>query len=285
MRPVEFTTEQIIEAGQALLDAGRNVTGFALRQRVGGGNPTRLKQVWDEHVASQSVTQAEPVAELPVEVAEEVKAVTATLTERITQLATELNDKAVKAAERRVAEVVRAAGEQRAQADRELADAAQTVEDLETALDSSREESRSLQERLAEVMTLNQTQAVELAQLRERLSAAVDSAKVQLAEAEDAKAAKVAAESALAATKIDLARVQQHATDLESALKEQKQRSVEVIGKLEDSKRHVEAELSEVRKEAREASKALAHATGEADALRAQVVSQEATIRAFNGRK
>ncbi|WP_329955201.1 DNA-binding protein, partial [Xanthomonas albilineans] len=45
MRPAEFTLEQIIEAGQELQAAGRNITGFALRQRVGGGNPSRLKQV------------------------------------------------------------------------------------------------------------------------------------------------------------------------------------------------------------------------------------------------
>ena len=31
MRPAEFPTEAIIEAGQALHAAGRNVTGFALR--------------------------------------------------------------------------------------------------------------------------------------------------------------------------------------------------------------------------------------------------------------
>ena len=64
MRPAEFPVEAIIEAGQALQAAGRNVTGFALRQKVGGGNPTRLRQVWDEHLASNSVAQAQPVAEL-----------------------------------------------------------------------------------------------------------------------------------------------------------------------------------------------------------------------------
>lgn len=63
MRPVEFTAEQIVEAGQALQVAGRNITGFALRQKVGGGNPSRLKQVWDEHINSQAVTRAEPVAD------------------------------------------------------------------------------------------------------------------------------------------------------------------------------------------------------------------------------
>jgi hypothetical protein len=130
MRPATYESEQIIEAGLALQAEGRNITGFALRNQVGGGNPTRLRQIWDEYQASQSTVVTEPVAELPVEVAEEV-AVSAALSERITQLATELNDKAVRAAERWVAEVTRAAGEQTAQAERELADAAQTVDDLE----------------------------------------------------------------------------------------------------------------------------------------------------------
>lgn len=43
MRPAEFTPEQIIEAGQELQAAGRNITGFALRQKVGGGNPQGLR--------------------------------------------------------------------------------------------------------------------------------------------------------------------------------------------------------------------------------------------------
>ena len=42
MRPVEFTPESIIQAGQDLQKAGRNITGFALRQKVGGGNPSRV---------------------------------------------------------------------------------------------------------------------------------------------------------------------------------------------------------------------------------------------------
>ena len=99
MRPAEFAPEAIIQAGQELQATGRNITGFALRQKVGGGNPTRLKQVWDEHINSQTTAKAEPVAELPVEVAEEVASVTKALTERLAALAVELNDKAVKAAE------------------------------------------------------------------------------------------------------------------------------------------------------------------------------------------
>ncbi|TCD46913.1 DNA-binding protein, partial [Chlorobium sp. N1] len=74
MRPVEFTTEEIVKAGQELQAAGRNITGFALRQKIGGGNPSRLKQVWDEYLSSQAEVKAEPVAELPPEVADAVAA-------------------------------------------------------------------------------------------------------------------------------------------------------------------------------------------------------------------
>jgi colicin import membrane protein len=177
MRPAEFAPEAIIQAGEDLQTAGRNITGFALRQKVGGGNPSRLKQVWDEHLASRSMTRVEPVAELPIEVAEEVAAVTKALTERLGALAVELNDKAVKAAERRVHEVVRSAGEQREQAERELADASQTVEDIETKLDQTQAEADALEIKLADTQKASQTQAIELAQLRERLTATEQSAK------------------------------------------------------------------------------------------------------------
>ncbi|MGS3140909.1 DNA-binding protein [Aeromonas sanarellii] len=177
MRPAEFSLEEIIAAGEALVAAGRNVTGFALRQKVGGGNPNRLKQVWGEHLAAKNTTEAEPVAELPIEVAEEVAAVTKALTERLSTLAVELNDKAVKAAERRVAEVLRTAGEQREQAERELVDAAQTVDDLEAQLDESQAAIESLEKQLGESQARGQGQAVELAQLRERLAATEQSAR------------------------------------------------------------------------------------------------------------
>ncbi|NCN97439.1 MAG: kfra protein, partial [Rhodoferax sp.] len=178
MRPVEFSPESIITAGQDLQATGRNITGFALRQKVGGGNPSRLKQVWDEHLASQSVTKAEPVAELPVEVAEEVALVTKELTQRLAALASELNDKAVKAAERRVHEVVRSAGEQRAQAERELADASQTVDDLEAMVDEATVQVTGLEVKLADLQTSHQAQAVEFAQVRERLVMTEQTAKV-----------------------------------------------------------------------------------------------------------
>ena len=171
MRPTEFSTEEIVKAGLELQAAGRNITGFALRQKVGGGSAGRLRQVWSEYASSLSVTQAEPVAELPVEVAEQLGIVSATLIERLKTLAADLNDRAVKASERRVAEVVRSAGEQRAQAERELADASLTVDDLEKNLDAAAADREVLRTKLDESNAANQSQAIEIAQLKERLDA------------------------------------------------------------------------------------------------------------------
>jgi len=222
MRPVEFSPESIITAGQDLQATGRNITGFALRQKVGGGNPSRLKQVWDEHLASQSVTKAEPVAELPVEVAEEVALVTKELTQRLAALAIELNDKAVKAAERRVHEVVRSAGEQRAQAERELADASQTVEDLESMVDEAAGQVTGLEAKLGELQAAHQAQAVELAQVRERLTVTEQTAKVA-GEQHAAELARMAG-----TIEVERARHLQESEQLRAELVEQKKVSLGV---------------------------------------------------------
>jgi chromosome segregation ATPase len=177
MRPTEISNEDIVKAGKELLAAGRNVTGFALRQRVGGGSAPRLKQVWDEHLNSQAGVVVDQMAELPIELEEQLKAVSGALVERLRLLATELNDHAVKASERRVSEVVRSAGEQRAQAERELADASTTVDDLEAKLGAAAEEVQSLTAKLTHCAEVSQQQAVELAQLKERLTAADTTAK------------------------------------------------------------------------------------------------------------
>jgi len=172
MRPTEFSNEDIIKAGKELVAAGRNVTGFALRQRVGGGSAPRLKQVWDEHISSQSSEPPTEQAELPVELDDQLKAVSAELVDRLQKLASDMHTKAVRASERRVAEIVRTAGEQRAQAERELADASMTVDELEAKLDAATNEIQELREKVAEATRTSQAQAVELAQLKERMATA-----------------------------------------------------------------------------------------------------------------
>lgn len=71
------------------------------------------------------------------------------------------------------------------------------------------------------------------------------------------------------------------AARLTDQLKDQKARSVEVIGKLEKSKQTVEGELTASRKEARDLSAQLGKATGELEALRTQVAGQTDVIKGF----
>lgn len=169
MRPVEFTDEQVIEAGCTLQAQGRNITGFALRKLVGGGDPTRLKQRWDAHQASTAAGEPETVVELPIEVANVVDGLAVELAGRLKALAVEVNDKAVKAAERRVSEVVKAAGEQASQAERELSDAATAVDELETVVAELQEQVQAKDRAYEALRQANQQQAVELAELRERM--------------------------------------------------------------------------------------------------------------------
>ena len=290
MRPAEFVPEAIIQAGQELQATGRNITGFALRQKVGGGNPTRLKQVWDEYINSQTTAKAEPVAELPVEVAEEVATVTKALTERLAALAVELNDKAVKAAERRVHEVVRAAGEQREQAERELADASQTVDDLENKLDEAASAAAVLEKRLADSQTNHQAQAVELAQVRERLALIEQTAK--------AATEQHAAELARLNTSIEserqrhqqeadqlraeLAKVQAKAEAAEQSHQEQRKTAAQEAHRAAEHMTKAQAERDSARKEASAAREEAAKLRGQVEALQTQAADQ---LRALASRQ
>lgn len=300
MRPVEFAPEQIVEAGQALQASGRNVTGFALRQKVGGGNPNRLKQVWDEHQASQSVAQVEPVAELPVEVAEQLKIVTGALTERLAALAVDLNDKAVKASERRVSEVVRAAGEQREQAERELADASQTVEDLERQLDEAQERIELLQQQLTDSGTVQQEQKVAIAHLQERLAAAekaareaaVDHGKREAelkAQLDDTRRAEQAAREreAQAVGAMSLAE-KQHLEDAEVAqrlrieLRETADKLATAAAQLATQGEQVtqaKVELAAAREESKAAARVASEATGREQAAQAQIKALQDALK------
>lgn len=283
MRPAEFSPEEIVAAGEALVAAGRNVTGFALRQKVGGGNPNRLKQVWDEHLAAKNTTEAEPVAELPVEVAEEVAAVTKSLTERLATLAVELNDKAVKAAERRVAEVLRTAGEQREQAERELVDAAQTVDELETRLDESQAEVESLERRLSEAQSHGQAQAVELAQLRERLVATEQAARAT-ADAHEAVRSELDAARRDAGVKIEalrdeLAQLRERLAASEQAAAVAAETHARELEQAHSETKTVRAELDVARREAAEARESAAKLAGQLEAVQAQNATLLAAVQ------
>lgn len=170
MRPAEFTAEQIIEAGKALQEKGRSITGFALRQVVGGGNPARMKQVWDEHVASTTKPPAPQAQVLPEEINRAVEAAVQALGERLGAIATHIHSQALQAAHVRVEEVRRAAAVQRDAADRELTDAGQAVEDMKAKVDSMQ---AALDEHVATIEALRQelgVKGLENAQLTEHVT-------------------------------------------------------------------------------------------------------------------
>lgn len=281
-RPADITDEQIIEAGNTLTKANRNVTGFALRKLTGGGDPKRLREVWDRHHATQAVSNAEPVVELPLEVAESLAALTKGLVDKINVLALELNDKAVKTQERRVADVLRAAREQQAQSERELADASQAVDELEAMLADEKARVGGLTKHLAEVQAANQTQAVELATLRERLEAAEKNAKVasEQHEAEQAKLRKQLTDQKQAAQSIaaerdqlktELVKVQTMANAAEESRKDERKRAAAELQRTADKLIKLEAEMDSAKREAGGAREQVAQLTGQLTAMKTQV--------------
>lgn len=300
MRPTEITNDQILQAGQSLQAAGRNVTGFALRQAIGGGNPTRLRQVWDERASATAAAAAEPVVELPAELAQEVEEAGKSLAERLTALAGALNTHAVRAADRRVADLVRASAEQREQVERELADAAQTLDDLESNLDATRTEGAELARQLGDAQRTEQAQAVELAQIRERLAlteqaarGAADDHAAELArlaasaEAErkrhqeqaeqirgeliEQKKATADAAAALDQTRGELATVKARAEAAEASHQEHRKTTAQEIHRAAERLTRTEAERDESRKQAAEAREESAHLRGQIEALQAQI--------------
>lgn len=55
----------IIEAGKRLQDQDRKVTGYGLRNELGGGDQKRLFSVW-KNFTGQDVAESIPETELPV---------------------------------------------------------------------------------------------------------------------------------------------------------------------------------------------------------------------------
>ena len=171
-RPAELSEEQIIEAGNILLSAGRVVTGFALRAQLGSGRANRLKQVWEHHQDSLRPPEA-PAAELPIELADRIKALNTEIGDRFHVIAADLHQRAVRAAEARVGELVRNLDAQRSQADREVADAGETVDDIEAKLAEVQSQLDARTNELAVLQQTHQAQSIELSAATEKLSSSV----------------------------------------------------------------------------------------------------------------
>jgi chromosome segregation ATPase len=208
-------------------------------------------------------------------------------------------------------------GHVREELEAETAEALALAERREDERDEARRQAAELNDQLVSLQAQVAAQTeravaseARAAELEKRGNEVHDDLKAERVRRDDAEASRRTVEAELSTARADVARLSQQAADLErelaqarsdlavvrtqheaelsrlkethqQAMHDQKQRSLDVIGKLETSKQRVEAELGEARKAAHEVSAQLGRDSGELDALRSQVASQEATIRGF----
>lgn len=213
MRPAEFTPEVIIEAGRQLQAAGRNITGFALRQHIGGGNPARLREVWEMHLANQATVTLDDADKLPMEVAEKIKGALQVLRTNMAELAIDVNQGLVKAARLQIEEAKQAADAQ-INAEREaVRDAERAFLVYETERERQASEINELRSELSTLRVRAETAE------REAKAAAERIAKAEADQVQATKEANTAREDA-AKVRGQLEATQAQAADLLRALKE-----------------------------------------------------------------
>ena len=159
MKPATYTDEQIIEAGMQLLADNKRVTPFGIRKIIGGGNPERIKTIWQasqkEALEGQIVTEH---VELPTEFADSLEQTKLSLDE----LAQRMYGRAQEIAESRVRESISAARKAKETAEAEIAEAMEAVSELD-------HEKENLQNQVDELRAQLQKQTSENARLQERV--------------------------------------------------------------------------------------------------------------------
>ncbi len=131
MRPADFTDEMIIEAGKRLKEQGRKVTGYGLRNELGGGDQKRLISVW-RRFADQDAVEIVTEMELPPELEELLGGAGQALITHLRSITVSIHQSARKAADRQVAEMTRQFKELEEQTEAELKDAGVIIEKLES---------------------------------------------------------------------------------------------------------------------------------------------------------
>lgn len=317
-RIAAHTQEQVFEAADKLAANGQEVTPTTLREVLGRGSFSTLGKHIEAWQQARQAAPAPVILEMPEAVkaafAQCWQAAAAEAGKEIAAIR-EKADAEIKATKRRLdealSEVERLEDEANTAADalegaqntlahtvKEAQQAATEAAAREAALSATAEQMRqqieaqqaelarvhaeaeaARSQHAAEVARLTGDFSRQLAEQAAALQAVqgeADRLRGQLAEAGE----KLDAASARERAKIEeAATAKAEALRLADQLKDQKARSVEVIGKLEKSKQALETDLTATRKEAREAATQLGRAQGELEALRTQVASLNDTVR------
>lgn len=204
-RPTEFTDEQIIEAGQKLVSQNQRVTGFALRNLVGGGLPKRLMVVWTEHLEKAAPAKKQD-DDAPLELGEILDEITGDFSTKLAGWAKQIYAIANKLADRRVAEVIRNSREEAERIEAELSDAMAAVTTAEERADEAN---------------------MQLANAHQ------DNAKL-FDEAEQLKAARHSAEQALAAAEARVGELTSHIADLKAEASREREGFAQQLAELKE---------------------------------------------------
>ena len=136
MQQIEITAAMVIQAGQKLEEENRNVTGFALREMVGGGSPRKFRCVWEEHVNPMQNHQMH-VLELPGEEKTKFASVAGARSDDFIKYAEEISIEASRLAGLRIQEMQRTHDVLRLQLEQEMVEAANVIDELHSRLNEA----------------------------------------------------------------------------------------------------------------------------------------------------
>lgn len=151
MRPADYSEERIVEAGKALQEEGKRVTPFGIRERMGGGRPQRIREIWERYVSGDGEQEArrEEAVELPAEFAEQVQGMNTALIADLTAFAKRLYRRADEIAESRTREAMQAARKARESAETDVAEAERVIEDQDAKTEALERQIEALREELS----------------------------------------------------------------------------------------------------------------------------------------
>lgn len=319
-RTAAHTQEQVFEAADKLAANGQEVTPNALRDLLGRGSYSTFVRQIDLWQRARQAAPAPVILEMPESVkvafSQCWQAAAGEAGKEIAAIR-EKADAEIKGTKRRLDEAIAAIEQLEGEAEADTArmetveaalatermtsqqattDAVAREAALSATVDQMREQIEAQQAELgrvhveveaargqhgAEITRLTADFARQLAEQTATLKAnqgEADRLRGQLADAEG----KLDAASVRERAKIEeAATAKAEAARLTDQLKDQKVRSLEVIGKLEKSKQALEGELTVTRKEIRELVSLFGTAKGELEALRTQVAGQTDVIKGF----
>lgn len=128
---------EIIEAGQKLAAINKNISGFSLRQALGGkGDFKRLMRVWTEYSESQACSYENSLPLTP-EVKSAIDDATLSLSQSLESIVTDIFNKVSSGAQEHIYAAINLAESRQKKADVEIFDAMNIIEELEGILSAT----------------------------------------------------------------------------------------------------------------------------------------------------